>query len=215
WLADGTFLLAKLGPRRSIAYGKRHVCDQQLGLQRAIASMERRLALPVGERAGHSRGYASQAERFQKQRRLQGLKARLARVEAGLGAGRVSVTRGGRELARLRHHLGPAGLSQARWRERWEAERLFITADGEADKHLGNETIRWQPEPGRWYLDASPGVPREIEDFVGWGWRLPAAPPPELKAVLSAGALGVDLNAGHLAAWVVDHDRHARRPPCT
>ena len=126
--------------------GLRNRREQQLGLQRAIASIERRHAVPMGERGGHSRSYASQDERFQKQRRLQRLKARLAQMEAGLGAGRVSVTRGGGELARLRHHLEPAGLSQARWRERWEAERLFLTADGEADKHLGNETIRWRPQ---------------------------------------------------------------------
>ena len=136
--------------------GLRNRRDQQLGLQRAIGSIERRLALPVGARGGHSQGYASQAERFQKQRRLQMLKGRLARVEARLGAGRVSVTRGGRELARLRHNLEPAGLSEARWRERWEAERLFISADGEADKYLGNETIRWHPEQ-QWLEMKLPG----------------------------------------------------------
>lgn len=78
------------------------------------------------------------------------LKGRLAQVEARQATGRVSVTRGGRELARLRHQLEAAGLAGAKWRERWgEAERLFITADGEADKYLGNETIRWHPK-GQW-----------------------------------------------------------------
>jgi hypothetical protein len=128
--------------------GLRNRRDQQ----RAIASIERRVAVPVGERGGRSRGYANQAERFQKQRRPQMLKGRLAQLEAG----RVSVTRGGRELARLRHNLEPAGLSEARWRERWEAERLFITADGEADKYLGNETIRWHPEQ-QWLEIKLPG----------------------------------------------------------
>ena len=42
----------------------------------------------------------------------------------------------------MRHNLEAEGLSGAKWRERWEAERLFITTDGEADKYLGNETIR-------------------------------------------------------------------------
>ena len=138
--------------------GLRNRRDQQLGLLRAIANIERRLAAPVGARGGHSRGYASQAERFQKQRRLQMLKARLAQLEARLVAGRVSVTRGGRELARLRHNLEPAGLSEARWRERWEAERLFITADGEADKHLGNETMPWHPEQ-QWLEIKLAGLP--------------------------------------------------------
>lgn len=52
--------------------------------------------------------------------------------------------------------------------------------------------ISYQPERGHWYLDAS--------------WRLPAAPLPELKGVLSAGVLGVDLYAGHLAAWLLEQD---------
>jgi hypothetical protein len=58
----------------------------------------------------------------------------------------VSVIRGGRELARLRHNLEAAGLDTAEWGEPWDAERLFITADGEANKYLGSETIRWHPE---------------------------------------------------------------------
>jgi hypothetical protein len=34
------------------------------------------------------------------------------------------------------------------WCTRWQAERWFLTADGEADKVLGNETIRVHPEEG-------------------------------------------------------------------
>ena len=124
----------------------RNLRDEQAGLRRAIQAIETRLAIAVGEQRGRSRGYASQVERFQKQRRLQVLKGRLAEVEARLGAGRVSVTRGGRRLARTRHHLEEAGLSEAGWRGRWEAERLFIVADGEAAKRWGTETVRWHPE---------------------------------------------------------------------
>jgi hypothetical protein len=39
-----------------------------------------------------------------------------------------------------------AGLTRELWRDRWEAERLFICADGEADKALGNEMIRFHPD---------------------------------------------------------------------
>jgi hypothetical protein len=60
----------------------------------------------------------------------------------------VSVCRGGRRLAKARHHLEDAGLSEPQWWARWQTERLFLTADGEADKHLGNETIRVHPEEG-------------------------------------------------------------------
>jgi hypothetical protein len=35
------------------------------------------------------------------------------------------------------------------WRQEWEAARLFLTADGEAGKRWGNETIRFNPDEGR------------------------------------------------------------------
>jgi hypothetical protein len=63
-----------------------------------------------------------------------------------LAEGRVSICRGGRRLARSRHQLEAAGLTRELWRDRWEAERLFTCADGEADKALGNETIRFHPD---------------------------------------------------------------------
>lgn len=48
--------------------------------------------------------------------------------------------------------------------------------------------------------------PRALRNrrFRGVGWRLPVAPVGKLKGVLSGGVLGVDLNAGHLATWVLD-----------
>jgi hypothetical protein len=46
----------------------------------------------------------------------------------------VSACRGGRRLAKARHSPQAAGLTGAQWRRRWEAERLFLTADGEAGK---------------------------------------------------------------------------------
>jgi len=56
------------------------------------------------------------------------------------------VVRGGRALLRKRAHLTAAGLTGAGWRQQWDAARMFLTADGEADKRWGNETIRWNPE---------------------------------------------------------------------
>jgi hypothetical protein len=58
------------------------------------------------------------------------------------------VARGGRRLMRARLHLADAGLTEAQWRDRWEAGRLFLTADGEKDKAWGNETLRWNPDEG-------------------------------------------------------------------
>ena len=126
--------------------GYRNLLDARAGLGRAIRVVQRRLAVPVGQRGSGTRGYATQKERWAKQQRLQHLRARLARVEHRLGQGRVSVCRGGRRPAKLRHHIDQAGLPG--WYSRWQAERWFLTADGEADKRLGNETIRVHPEEG-------------------------------------------------------------------
>ena len=126
----------------------RNLAAEARSLRARIGRIRRRLAVPAGERRGRLRGYATRAERFEKQRRVQVLAARLRRVEARLAAGRVSVCRGGRRLARARHHLQDAGISEPQWREGWQAARWFLTADGEAAKPWGNETIRWHPGEG-------------------------------------------------------------------
>jgi hypothetical protein len=113
-----------------------------------IRRIEARLAIQAGSKSGRMRGYATVAERHAKAVRLRSLKARLARVERQLEAGAVSVVRGGKALLRKRGSLAVAGLTQAQWREQWESARLFLTADGEAAKTWGNETIRWHPDEG-------------------------------------------------------------------
>ena len=125
---------------------RRNLVAERRSLLARSARIRRRLALPVGRGRGQRRGYPTSAERFQKQRRLQVLDARAAEVERQLAAGQVSVCRGGARLARAHHHLAEAHLTETGWQERWSAERLFLTADGEADKTWGNETIRWHPE---------------------------------------------------------------------
>jgi hypothetical protein len=126
----------------------RNLRAQRSGLRARIRRVETRLAVPVGHKHGWVRGYATQAERHGKQRRLQHLRARLGGVERRLTAGRVSVCRGGRRLAKARHRLDAAGLTADQWRAEWDAARLFLTADGEAGKAYGNETIRWHPDEG-------------------------------------------------------------------
>ncbi len=61
--------------------------------------------------------------------------------------------------------------------------------------------VSYQPERRRWYLDAS--------------WRPPAGSAPELSQARAGGLLGVDLNADHLAAWVLDEDGNPRSRPQT
>ncbi|WP_329449752.1 transposase [Streptomyces sp. NBC_01724] len=112
-----------------------------------VRMLMHRLSLPVGEKGtkGKPGGYRSQTEWFNKSRRLHILKARLAAVEDDIATGRVHVVRGGKRLARNRHHLAAAQLTEAGWRERWEAARWFLSADGESGKRFGNETIRVTP----------------------------------------------------------------------
>lgn len=126
----------------------RHIIE----LRTAIATLEKRLAAPttdtltVSERkarrkAKEPKGYASQAERFHKQRRLQHVRGELARAEKDRAAHRVHVVEGGKRLAATRHHLDKAGLTVDGWRDRWDASRWRIAANGSPDEPFGNLTI--------------------------------------------------------------------------
>ncbi|WP_225800749.1 hypothetical protein [Streptomyces sp. NK15101] len=228
----------------------RALFNERSSLRRAVRTVEKRLAVPCGQRSkSRARGYSTQAERFEKQRRLQVLTGRLAGVEQRIEAGRPTITAGGRRLLKTRHNLADARLTEAEWRQRWDAARLFLTADGESGAPHGNYTITVAPETGevsmvlpeplrhlanaprgryelscpvrfshrreewldratanravrydivhdpvrgRWYLDAS--------------WAVEAAVLPTPEEIRSRGErlLGVDLNAEHLAAYVLD-----------
>jgi IS605 OrfB family transposase len=124
----------------------RNLVAERRSLLARISRIEARRAVAVGTRAGRVRGYPIAAERHAKTVRVQTLRSRLAGVERHLDSGRVSVCRGGKKLLRKRNRLADAGLTETQWRERWEASRLFLTADGEKDKVWGNETIRWNPD---------------------------------------------------------------------
>ncbi|MEE1811758.1 IS200/IS605 family accessory protein TnpB-related protein [Streptomyces sp. BE133] len=117
-------------------------------LESGIRTLRHRLSLPIGAR-GTKRaagGYHSKGEWFRKSRRLAALEARHTAAVADRQAGRVRVVRGGKGLLNTRHHLARAHLTEEQWRERWEAERWFIAADGESGKRFGNETIRVTPD---------------------------------------------------------------------
>ncbi|MFB8308898.1 hypothetical protein ACFC5T_10120 [Streptomyces sp. NPDC055961] len=227
----------------------RCLSDERASLRRAVRAIEKRLAVPCGQRKSKVRGYPDQTERWAKQRRLAVLKTRLADVEDRLEGGRPSIVMGGRRLAKARHSLADAGLTEAEWRQRWDAARLFLTADGESGAPHGNYTIAVEPETGevslvlpeplrhlanaprgryrltcavafshrreewldrvtanravrydfvhdpvrgRWYLDAS------------WAAAPVVLPTPEEIRSFGERLLGVDLNADHLAAYVLD-----------
>ncbi|MET7549715.1 IS200/IS605 family accessory protein TnpB-related protein [Streptomyces sp. NPDC005500] len=117
-------------------------------LAAGIRTLRHRLPLPLGEK-GTKRaagGYRSKGEWFRKSRRLAMLEARHAAAVADWQAGRVRVVRGGKRLLNTRHPLTEARLTEEQWRERWEAERWFLAADGESGKRFGNETIRVTPD---------------------------------------------------------------------
>ncbi|MEU8525712.1 hypothetical protein AB0C77_08955 [Streptomyces sp. NPDC048629] len=113
-----------------------------------IETIERRLAVPVGERDGSTRikGYPTRRVRAAKQQRLQCLRARAARVGVDAAAGRVHVVRGGKDLLRHRLHLGRSERSLETWRDRWWEARNRIEADGEAGKTYGNQSLRVDPD---------------------------------------------------------------------
>ncbi|MEU9700851.1 IS200/IS605 family accessory protein TnpB-related protein [Streptomyces sp. NPDC047981] len=113
-------------------------------LENGVKTLRYRLSLPVGAKGSKRTpgGYRSSREWHAKARRLRGLEARLAAARADRAVGRVRVVRGGKRLLNTRHHLAEAGLTEVDWRERWEAERWFLSADGESGKRFGNETIR-------------------------------------------------------------------------
>ncbi|MGP2442050.1 IS200/IS605 family accessory protein TnpB-related protein [Streptomyces sp. JW3] len=117
-------------------------------LQAGIQTIRHRLSLPVGGKGtkGSPGGYRSAREWFAKSRRLHVLEDRLAQVRADHAGGVVRVVRGGRRLVNTRHYLDDARLTVEQWRQRWEAARWFLQADGESGKRYGNETIRITPD---------------------------------------------------------------------
>ncbi|MFE2067350.1 hypothetical protein ACFXDH_34070 [Streptomyces sp. NPDC059467] len=126
----------------------RCLIDERAGLRRRIRQIEQRLAVACGQKHGRVRGYADPGERWQKQRHLSKLLARLAAVEQQIEQGHPSIVVGGRRLAGTRHRLAEAGLTEMLWRDRWEAARLFLTADGESGAPHGNYTITVDPVDG-------------------------------------------------------------------
>ncbi len=189
--------------------GWRNLGAEAASLRSRARVIEGRLAVAAGGRLGRARGYATRAERFGKQRRLQVLKARLAAVEQRTAAGRVPVVRGGRRLLRARANLTAAGLTAGQWRERWDAERLFLTADGERDKAWGNETIRFNPDEG-WLEVKLPGALGHLANRPNGRYRLscPAAfayRADEVAAQAATGAVRYDISLNpDTGRWYLD-----------
>jgi hypothetical protein len=154
--------------RRSRDAQDRNAAD----LRAAITAIEKRLAQPTSDRlirekraarkkARLPRGYPTQAERFQKQRRLQSLRAKLTKVIAERDAGLVRAVEGGKRLANTRHNLNAAGLTAAEWREAWQTARWRIGAVGSGAERFGNLTITVTPDG-----EVSLRLPRPLEHLA-------------------------------------------------
>ena len=174
-----------------------------------IRRIQARLAIQAGSKSGRVRGYATAAERHAKTIRLQVLTARLGRVERQLDSGTVSVVRGGKSLLRVRNNLITAGLTESQWHSQWESARLFLTADGDAAKACGNETIRWHPDEG-WleiklpaplaYLANRPHGRYRLSALVGFSYR-----GDEVAAQAASGAIRYDISRDPVRGrWYID-----------
>ena len=188
------------------------------GLRTRIRRIQARLPVPAGGTAGRVRGYPTGAEQHAKMVRLQVLQARLAGVERRLGTGSVRVVRGGKALLRKRGNLAAAGLTQAQWRAEWEAARLFLTADGEKDKPLGNETIRWHPGEG-WLEIRLPAPLAHLANRPHGRYRLSAPAGfsyrgSEVAAQAATGAVRYDISCDPVRGrWYLDASWKAAPAP--
>jgi hypothetical protein len=230
------------------ALAERNLMAEARSLRARCGRLRLRMPAPAGGSTGRLRGYGSAAERWEKQRRLQVLQARLEAVQAQLAKERLPVCRGGRRLAKARHNLDAVGITEGHWRRRWQAKRWFITADGEADKAWGNETIRWHPDEGwleiklptplahlanrphgRYRLSCPVAFPYRGDEVAAqaasapvrydiifdpdkgrWylhaSWKTSDVGPASLEELRNHRVLAVDVNADHLAAWVLSPD---------
>jgi len=81
-----------------------------------------------------------------------------------------AVDHGGWErLWRNRNHLDATDMNEQQWRDRWDAARMFLSADGESGRTGGNETIRVD-EHGRLRVK----VPSALAEQLGTHLKLGA-----------------------------------------
>jgi hypothetical protein len=186
-----------------------NLADHRIGLRRAVRVITARLAVPIGTTHGRIRGYASATERTAKQRRLQHLVAQIDEIDNRLAIADVSVCRGGLRLAKQRHSLDKAGISEERWRDCWHAARWFLTADGDAQYPLGNGTIQVHPEQ-QWLELRLPAPLEHLANRPHGRYRL-AAPvsfshrKDEWAAQASSGAVRYDISLDTAKRrWYVD-----------
>ena len=123
---------------------KRNLEAHADGLKGQIKALTEKLALPVGSKDGCK----THRVRSQKRYRLECLERKLNRTLAQLDANRLSICLGGKALARNRHNLEAAGLTEDEWRLRWDAARGWFAVNGSKGETFGNQTARLNPSDG-------------------------------------------------------------------
>jgi hypothetical protein len=188
---------------------ERNLWAERASLLARLRRIDSRLAVRCADKSGRVRGYPSRNERHQKTVRAQALRVRLAQVQARLDSGVLSVVRGGKALLHQRNNLADAGLTKAQWQARWRAARWFLTADGEAGKAWGNETIRWHPDEG-WLEVKLPNALAHLANCRHGRYRLSCRVAfgyrgDEVAAQAATGAVRYDIcHDPHSGRWYLD-----------
>lgn len=112
-------------------------------------------------------GYATRSERAMKCRRLDVLRARLAKVERRIADRDWRLMPGGRRLAGNRYHLDQAGLDVPEWRAQWTESRFFLASVGNAGMPGGNPCLTLHADG---YLTVS--VPKRVAEAFGVATRV-------------------------------------------
>ena len=128
-----------------------------------------------------------------------------------------SVPRAVKNLLRKRNNLTAAGLTGDQWRQEWEAARLFVTADGEAGKPWGNETIRFHPDEG-WLEIKLPAPLSDLANRPHGRYRLSCPVSfsyrgDEVAAQAATGAIRYDITLDPVSGrWYLDGSVEDRPP---
>lgn len=159
----------------AVKAAKEHLWRDRKQLKQAIRTVEQRTSLPSRQLACGCRkrgckncgkGYSTEAIRVAKRQRLDALRADLAQVEKKIKDKHFTVCLGGKRLAKTRHHLEEAGLTEAQWSEEWERRRSFFASCGNTGKPGGNPCLTLlRSEAGAHYLTVS--VPRPVQRQLG------------------------------------------------
>ena len=153
------------------ALGMRNLQAHLESLDARIAALSERLAEPVGSKGGYPTARAARKKR----QRLQHAVRKRCEVQSKLDARRPSICLGGKDLARLRHNLDAAEITEKQWWLRHDAARGWLAVNGTSGETLGNQTMRVDPVSGVFEVLLPPEL-AHLSNTAGprRSWRLEA-----------------------------------------